>query len=537
MKKSAIAYPSRVRTTDELATVPNPSVNPPLHNSHCCPRLRIPNTKSLSLPKRSARTPEQQPRSENEEDMDDEASDESDDQPSVNTAVSGEGADSAATSPIVSHDHPQKPENSPSEADIGTSGNVDNIGQTESAESQSHSQLLADREDVEGVSHDTITEAPTEDTNVPEESTIEVNRAQLEEQLAESTPEHEHLSQPTENLLPWPVASPRAAEYDCSSQASNGVEESILGELSPKTLEDLSSDANVDEKSHTTGVDEHHTSDDNVGEESQEPQTDEPLCDNMSVASVDSFHSLTPYPSQGGSPPFELDLEDGDDPPSPTPMPEDFNPLDVPFRQHKREISEITVTTSSADADSAIHAEPSFGQPRTSRSNRPLTPILIRSSASDSSWPDVETPSSPLDSVQLRHRKSPSRSFSPPPLSSNVFAPSSPKSQGNHLTSAILQKACSVALGKPIEVVVMLAHILIRIAGGATVNDLISGDLFRNPNRRREHRRNSSLPDQVDGDRHDDWDEDDFGVPLRTRSRSVERARREADAESLSALD
>lgn len=99
-----------------------------------------------------------------------------------------------------------------------------------------------------------------------------------------------------------------------------------------------------------------------------------------------------------------------------------------------------------------------------------------------------------------------------------------------------MQKACSLALGKPIEVAVMLIHILARIAGGATVNDLINGELFKKPVQDREHRRNPSLPDQIEGKGDQDVDEDDFGVPIRGRIKSTEAAR-DDDADSLFDLD
>jgi hypothetical protein len=92
-------------------------------------------------------------------------------------------------------------------------------------------------------------------------------------------------------------------------------------------------------------------------------------------------------------------------------------------------------------------------------------------------------------------------------------------------------------LGKPIEVVVMLIHILARIAGGATVNDLINGDLFKRPGQEREHQRNRSLPDQIDGKGDDDLDEDDFGVPIRGRSRSGEILKADDETDSLFELD
>ncbi len=94
-----------------------------------------------------------------------------------------------------------------------------------------------------------------------------------------------------------------------------------------------------------------------------------------------------------------------------------------------------------------------------------------------------------------------------------------------------------MALVKPIEVVVLLVHVLARIAGGATVNDLMSGELFKRPHQRRH---STSFPDQVSQPQHDD-DEDDFGVPLRGRTKSheeiVKTDGRDADADSIFDLD
>jgi len=202
--------------------------------------------------------------------------------------------------------------------------------------------------------------------------------------------------------------------------------------------------------------------------------------------------------------------------------------------QHKRELSEMTVTASSVG--SSFEAEDfSAGPGSFPISEHTTTPALTRSSASDISWSDIGTPSSPIIRDGLRHRSKHRRSLSPLPASSVVFSP--PKqNHGNHLTSAILQKAATVAVVKPVEVVVLLVHILVRIAGGATVNDLLSGSLFKKPE---QHRRSSSFPDGVDTRVNDEDDEDDFVVPVGDRERSADlgTARRDADIDSLFELD
>ena len=83
----------------------------------------------------------------------------------------------------------------------------------------------------------------------------------------------------------------------------------------------------------------------------------------------------------------------------------------------------------------------------------------------------------------------------------------------------------------------MVFHILARIVGGATLNDLINGNLFGKPETRHDHRRNFSLPDQKDGIREGDWDEDDFGISLRSRSRGPETIKTEPDEDSFHDLD
>lgn len=225
------------------------------------------------------------------------------------------------------------------------------------------------------------------------------------------------------------------------------------------------------------------------------------------VSSVDSFHttnsltqeSLADYVDRVS---FET-----------TPQGEKMDPFSMRIHQHRRGLSELTVTASTVDE----RLDPGMDlRPSTSDSlEKPSTPALARSSASDSSWPEICTPSSPT-TEGVRRRLNVKRSLSPLPPSPILFSPSN-ANQGNHFTAAILQKACNVALVKPIEAVVLLVHILARIAGGATVNDLLNGDLFRRPE---QHRRSSSFPDQASSPRDDSDDEDDFGVPLRGRSRS-----------------
>ena len=269
---------------------------------------------------------------------------------------------------------------------------------------------------------------------------------------------------------------------------------------------------------------------------SPELRSDSRPIDTISIASSsNSFHSLdapaSPTLLDSPSPPAS--------PPSPTPRAELLDPLAIhSYNAHKRELSELTITPPSPRLE-ALSDRANFSPDRTSKlaSDRPITPQLERSSASDGSWTDVETPSGFFPTSQIRHRLKARRSLSPLPPATTLVAPAPQQDRSNHLTLSILQKACSLVLGKPREVVVMLMHILARIAGGATVNDLINGDLFRTPGQNRQRQRNRSLPDRTNGERDDDLDEDDFGVPLRGRTRSNEIVNADDDADSLSDLD
>lgn len=232
--------------------------------------------------------------------------------------------------------------------------------------------------------------------------------------------------------------------------------------------------------------------------------------DLRTVSSADSFHTLAEAPEeQHNLPQDQITLLSQN------------SEVERPNR-HRREISELTITAPTP------HDGIDAGLDRTS------TPLLVPPSASDSSWADVPTPSSSAIQEGLRHRLKSRRSLSPLPPQSTIFAPSSHQPQGDHVTSAILQKACTLALVKPIEVVVLLVHIIARIAGGATFNDLISGELFKRPEPRR--RRPSSLPDQVDI-RRDDSDEDDFGIPIRTQRTNSVVERPDDETDSLFDLD
>ena len=256
--------------------------------------------------------------------------------------------------------------------------------------------------------------------------------------------------------------------------------------------------------------------------------------DAVSVSSrADSFHSLTSLQSVSSD--IEASLAES---PDPTSLAETFDSLKVSPLHHRRDASATCVTVDSKPTqETNVPVSPL--RPYTATSEGQSTPSLLRSSASDSSWPSVETPAASSAEYCLRRRPKKKRSFSPLTPSSTLFPPSPQSPRRNYLTGAILQTARHLALVKPMEIFIMIAHILARIAGGATPSDLISGDLFRRPaGPHGEGRRRNSLPNQADFQRGDFSEEDDFGVPIRGRSRSaVPNIRRDDDADSLFDLD
>lgn len=216
--------------------------------------------------------------------------------------------------------------------------------------------------------------------------------------------------------------------------------------------------------------------------------------DDVSIAeSTDSFHTSASVASSLNllTPRQQTQYYDG-----PTPLAEAhehdlWTPLD---RSHRRDISEMTITASTLSSPDLTKAEFDSGN---------------------------VYPSSPIIQASLRHRVKATRNLSPLPPSSTIVR-SNRSNTNNHMTAAILQKAASVALVKPVELVVLVVHILARIAGGATMNDLMSGDLFKKPPRERARAQSMSLPDGIPNRNVISEDEDDYGVPIRGRARSEE---------------
>lgn len=227
------------------------------------------------------------------------------------------------------------------------------------------------------------------------------------------------------------------------------------------------------------------------------------------ASSVDSFHSFhSPISPLAPSPPF------------PTSPQEDDTPISIPsIHNHKRDASEVTVTATSpelwdmSDAksvdESAYHSLPDL----------PDTPPLVSDAAShdDDHWPEPATPS---PHTELRHHgmRRRRRNQSPLPPSSNLYSPYSPRSHmsGHHMTTAILQKTCSLLLGPPIQLVALMLRIAAKIARGAS-----RGTSFGFGHGGQKIPCSWDFSDASD-EADEGWEEDDYGVSLRNNLSSKE---------------
>ncbi len=230
-------------------------------------------------------------------------------------------------------------------------------------------------------------------------------------------------------------------------------------------------------------------------------------------SSMDSFHSFhSPISPLAPSPSFP-DLESLSS--------EYSSKIEAPrTRNHKRDVSEITVTADSSELwdmtslrsgnDTTYHSPP----------DAPKTPPLIDDAVSedDDHWSEAVTPS-PTNAIHQRRFRSRRRSQSPLPPSVNLYSPYSPRAHmsGHHLTTAILQRTCSLLLGPPVQLVALMLRIAAKIAKGA-----FRGSSYG------FGEGGQKIPcswDFSDSSDDNDEEEDDYGVPLSRPASSNQRAK------------
>lgn len=244
--------------------------------------------------------------------------------------------------------------------------------------------------------------------------------------------------------------------------------------------------------------------------------TDNPLSTNKGnepsslSSSMDSFHSFhSPISPLPPSPPYS-------NPASPTPNREDDKINLRRTRNHKRDLSELTVTAEFP----AVWSTPDFETDENLRTSPilPVTPTLISDAASQSedTWSEAITPS---PCTELRNRRPARRrqTVSPLPSPGNIHTPRS-RLSGHHLTTAILQKTCSLLLGPPVQLVALMLNIASKIAHGA-----YCGVAFGYADSGQKIPCSWDFSDVDDESDGEGWEEDDFGVSLNnlTNSRNV----------------
>lgn len=220
--------------------------------------------------------------------------------------------------------------------------------------------------------------------------------------------------------------------------------------------------------------------------------------DTESIVSTDSFHTL---------------LSDHDDDASgewPAAL------LSTRPFQHRRELSEMTVR-----APIALDVVQQNDQ-ETSYLVTDAVDVKSQSSVIDENF---APPGAFIETSELRQRLRHRRSLSPLPPTSILRTSSEP--ERSPISKLLVQKAAALAVVKPVEIVLLVVHILARIAGGATMNDLVSGELFRRPGGPRRTASGTfegSRPSRgrhTDRDASDSDDMDDYGHHVANRRGSV----------------
>ncbi|KAF9696701.1 hypothetical protein EKO04_005405 [Ascochyta lentis] len=225
------------------------------------------------------------------------------------------------------------------------------------------------------------------------------------------------------------------------------------------------------------------------------------------LSSADSFYSLSTA-RRSPSPPF-LDAEaDILNPWVNTPPKQD----DTRGRaRHRRDFSELTVRATSADHDDkSVLVTPVVPLlPITTPSidvrpsSAPHTPPLVSDSDEDSlELPSLDAPTPP-NMVRMRKLTgaSPRRAFSPMPQPQNLCFPTKHK-PNQKFTIALVRKTCEIVLGPPQH----LVSLMLRIA--ASISNGFGFSTYR-------VRRTENIPGSWESSgEEDEWEEDDFGIPL-----------------------
>lgn len=268
---------------------------------------------------------------------------------------------------------------------------------------------------------------------------------------------------------------------------------------------------------------------DSTGEPNFEPEHRKASDALSLISSADSFHSAVTGTRRSPSPKY-LDAEAD----FLNPWSEDYGMQS--FRaegeqaqelrgrgrgRHRREVSDVTVTESS---DVLEHAETPPQTPTMDDqalaspmidvrpSSAPSTPPLI-SDSEDDVLPFLDVPTPP-DNIRLKRLTGASqrRAFSPMPQPQNLFLPvTQPRKQ---FTTALVRKTCEILLGPPAHLVTLMLRIAAQVSNG----------VFRFDTYSMRHTV-EKIPCSWESSDEDEWEEDDYGIPLSNLESSTLRRR------------
>jgi hypothetical protein len=227
--------------------------------------------------------------------------------------------------------------------------------------------------------------------------------------------------------------------------------------------------------------------------------------DTLSITSSrDSFYSVEepPSPSMDAASFHSLATEDDH-------ITEQFASIKAPA--HKRQTSELTIIP---DTPTPLRSSPNSSPLQNFHTSDPDTPTLIpdsddSDSVDDLPWADAVTPPDTLRMRRiLHHPAAPSqrinRSLDPASRPVNLFSTPAAPSRPKLLTAALVQRAYALLIGPPAHLVALMLEIAAKIINGIPV-------MYDTRGRRQR------LPgswEESSADEEDEWDEDDFGIPL-----------------------
>ncbi|KAF2268520.1 hypothetical protein CC78DRAFT_565405 [Lojkania enalia] len=258
------------------------------------------------------------------------------------------------------------------------------------------------------------------------------------------------------------------------------------------------------------------------------------------ISSADSFYSLEDVTQRSPSPPY-LDAET--DPASPdagteliisqtgaefvNPWSEEQGsrkeekqeqPSLRGRERHRRQASEVTITAHSSERtdESPPQTPTNDNTPAIDLhpSSAPSTPPLISDSEEDSFEPPFLDVPTPPDTIRLRRLTGASqrRAFSPMPHPQNLFCP--PVQPRKQFTAALVRRTCELILGPPAHLVTLMLRIAAKISLGSF-----------GFNTYRVRHTGEKIPCSWESSDEDEWEEDDYGIPLGNLEGSMLRRR------------